>query len=459
MSGIACISCAADNARPVLALRDCLCNAVRLYQDREAAREAPRGAINLMHCENCDFIWNADFDSALVQYDHLYESTQSHSPRFRVHEAELAHQILTLSQGHATLHSPNSGDTAPPVPSGIVEIGCGQGEFLAQIAALKRTRQCSDTWGAGTSDSTGALSGFDPAYDAQRVQTNAPSGAGTHPDRAGYSITAQRFQPDDLPAGTGLVLHKMTLEHVPDPIGFLRDIHRAMLRVGAHTHVAIIPNFDHILGRSHFWDVIYEHCNYLTRRAFVAMLGAAGFDDITVTIAYEGQHLIATSRPRLGTKDGARNGTMDGTGNGTKPADDRSISPHMADLGALMSARAGWQKIINGPTEPASGPQVFALWGAGSKAVSFLDVTETADRFVCAVDINPRKQGSYLPGSGLPIVSPAAIAALNVTDIIIVNPIYLSEIQTKLDDLGLSVADGSITLHCLGTPHCGGRPE
>lgn len=48
------------------------------------------------------------------------------------------------------------------------------------------------------------------------------------------------------------------------------------------------------------------------------------------------------------------------------------------------------------------------IWGAGSKGVIFAMMMERAGaKPEFAIDINPAKQGKYLPVTGLPVLSPA----------------------------------------------------
>ncbi|HRK30367.1 MAG TPA: hypothetical protein PLD59_04755, partial [Tepidisphaeraceae bacterium] len=54
------------------------------------------------------------------------------------------------------------------------------------------------------------------------------------------------------------------------------------------------------------------------------------------------------------------------------------------------------------------------------------------------VDINPAKQGTYLPGSGHEIVAPAELLEIRPSRVIVMNPIYLDEIRQSLTALGLT---------------------
>ena len=78
-----------------------------------------------------------------------------------------------------------------------------------------------------------------------------------------------------------------------------------------------------------------------------------------------------------------------------------------------------------------------ALWGSGSKAVGFLSTLGCRDeRVPFVVDINPRKQGTFLPGTGQQIVGPDAMIEYKPDVVIVMNPVYRDEIRRDLDARG-----------------------
>ena len=78
------------------------------------------------------------------------------------------------------------------------------------------------------------------------------------------------------------------------------------------------------------------------------------------------------------------------------------------------------------------------LWGAGSKGVTFLNMVGSRSQIEYVIDINTRKYGKYIPGTGQKIVSPEFLREYRPDVAIVMNPIYKNEIQQKLDQLGLS---------------------
>ncbi len=97
--------------------------------------------------------------------------------------------------------------------------------------------------------------------------------------------------------------------------------------------------------------------------------------------------------------------------------------------------RTEWQARI----EDASRQGPIAIWGSGSKAVAFLRATDPASRLIeHVVDINPHRQGHYMPGTGQRILSPSDLRAVAPAAVIVMNPIYRDEIAAELTRQGIA---------------------
>lgn len=69
-----------------------------------------------------------------------------------------------------------------------------------------------------------------------------------------------------------------------------------------------------------------------------------------------------------------------------------------------------------------------ALWGAGAKGATFANLVDPGATLIdCVVDLNPNKQGRFVPGTGHPIVSPADLPGRAVRSAILMNPNYREE--------------------------------
>jgi hypothetical protein len=94
-----------------------------------------------------------------------------------------------------------------------------------------------------------------------------------------------------------------------------------------------------------------------------------------------------------------------------------------------------WRTLVEGA---AAAGQNVAIWGGGSKGATFLATLGLREQVACAVDINPKKDGTFLPGTGQPIVAPAALQGLRPALVILMNPIYEDEVRETLAGFGLS---------------------
>ncbi|MEM9748803.1 MAG: SAM-dependent methyltransferase, partial [Actinomycetota bacterium] len=90
---------------------------------------------------------------------------------------------------------------------------------------------------------------------------------------------------------------------------------------------------------------------------------------------------------------------------------------------------AEWRRRLQ---ESHAAGRTTVLWGGGSKAVAFLTTLGVGDEIAAAVDINPRKHGTYLGGTGHQVIGPDDLVDLQPDEVIVMNPIYTDEIAADL---------------------------
>jgi threonine dehydrogenase-like Zn-dependent dehydrogenase len=194
------------------------------------------------------------------------------------------------------------------------------------------------------------------------------------------------------------------LEHVRDPVGFLRHIRDS--NGGAGRIYIEVPCFDWICEHRAWFDIFYEHVNYFRASDFQRMFGTlhqAGH-------VFGGQYQyvvadLATLRAPL------------------LPESDGFAFP--ADFLATVTGFA--EKIKAGDTR-----QRAVIWGGASKGVIFALYMQRAGAGIdFVIDINPAKQGRYLAATGLKVSSPEqALAQLEPgATIFVMNGNYLPEIR------------------------------
>ena len=252
-----CPSCTIGDIGIFFETRSVPTNSCILISTREEAFRYPKGDIMLGFCRECGFIGNVAFDPSLAEYSERYEATQSCSATFQQFQMEFAARLI---ERHG-IRGKN-----------IVEIGCGQGEFLKLLCDLGQNRGV----------------GFDPAYREGERNPNRNPNVAFFSDYYSEKYSG-RHQAD-------LVCCKMTLEHIPKPLEFVRMV-RSSLENRAHAIVFFqIPDSMRILKETAFEDIYYEHCSYFTRESLTQLFRRCGFEILHVETIYDGQYITIEAR-------------------------------------------------------------------------------------------------------------------------------------------------------------------
>jgi len=376
-----CPNCGLEGMPVFYALERVPVHSVLLLPTREEALNYPKGNMALGFCQACGFISNVVFDPTLHAYSSGYEATQAFSATFNVFHQNL---VTYLIERH-DLHDKE-----------IIEIGCGQGEFLALLCELGGNRGV----------------GFDPAYVSGRSESKAQDRITFIKDF--YSEKYAGYKCDFLCC-------KMTLEHIQSTAQFVSMIRRS---IGDRADTIVffqVPDVTRILRELAFWDIYYEHCSYFGLGSLARLFRRCGFDIIDLWKDYDNQYLMLEAKPG------------DGGGSACLPQEDdlaglvRDVAyfsenyPHRLDR---------WRRDLK---EIRQSGQRAVIWGAGSKGVAFLTTVNVQDEIEYAVDINPYKHGMHMAGTGQKIVAPTFLQDYRPDVVIVMNPIYCREIQQELD--------------------------
>jgi hypothetical protein len=110
--------------------------------------------------------------------------------------------------------------------------------------------------------------------------------------------------------------------------------------------------------------------------------------------------------------------------------DDDDLAPRVQAYARSVADRQEEIRRRIGESRARGGGVV--LWGGGSKAVALLTTLGLDLEIQRVVDINPRKHGSFLPGTGQEVVGPEALRADPPALVIVMNRIYRHEIEKSL---------------------------
>ncbi|MGD8396078.1 MAG: methyltransferase, partial [Candidatus Eiseniibacteriota bacterium] len=115
-----------------------------------------------------------------------------------------------------------------------------------------------------------------------------------------------------------------------------------------------------------------------------------------------------------------------------------TLPPEIAEFGTHhRGAMRRWQAEL---AEMGPDRRRTVAWGSGCKALNFLNALETAGRIEYVVDINPERQGRFIPGAGQEVVAPGFLVSYRPQQVIVTNPLYEREIRDTVAGLGLDCA-------------------
>lgn len=357
-----------------------------LMDTRAEAVSIARGGLAVVLCLGCGAMTNRLFAEQDMAYSTRYEDSQAFSSTFLDYATRLADRWVRdwRLEGRT-----------------VLEIGAGRGDFCRLLAAA----------GAGR------VLAMDPTVDSRRFGEPEPR----------VTLLAETFGAGTDLSGVDAVTMRHVLEHVDDPGALLRDL-RVVLADRPDVPLLVeLPEAGRILAEGAFWDVYHEHCNYLTRDVAVELFEASGFVVRSATLAYGDQYLLVEALPigrprpmRLPDEQVERL---------LERAQQFRAASHvqLESLGRTIAHHAGSGRVV--------------VWGSGSKGTAFLHALGGVAVDVDAViDVNPHLSGTYVAGTGHPVLAPETLAREPAALVVAMNPVYTAEIRAALDRLSPGAA-------------------
>lgn len=356
-----------------------------LWQRRVGAQNCTKGDIQLAFCPTCGFITNLAFNPESLKYDHHYENSLFYSPHFQDFSRSLAIRLVERYD----LYNKK-----------IFEIGYGKSNFLFLLCELGNNKGLS----------------FDPTYN----KTDVP-----YKEKGRVKFISDLSSEYNRDFKADLIFSWHTLEHIYNPGEFLINLRHL---IGPHQSTYLyfgVPNGLHNFHKLFIWDIIYEHCSYFTPPSLAYLFKSCGFHVCELQIEHEGQSLGINAVPDNTVRENRYR---------INPFEVKQIANE------ITSFEINYIKKVNKCRDIVKQFSIqgkcIVIWGAGSRGVTFLNTLKDI-QIEYAVDINPRKQGMYIPGTGQKIVPPEFLKEYKPDMILIMNSIYQMEIKNIAKNLGL----------------------
>lgn len=374
-----CPICNSEDIENIIEIHDVPVFQNMLYYDFENAIDAPKGEISVCVCKECGFHFNSSFDDHKLMYNENYDNRQDNSKQFQNHVCE----IVEFINRNCTFQNKK-----------VLEIGCGTGYFLNCIA---KDYHCT-------------CIGYDPSYVTEKLES----------ENKNISFVQKFFTEDDIyfcSEKPDIIIMRHVLEHLQNPLEMLQILKKALKENGGDIIYIETPSYDWIVENNTLFDYIYEHCSYFSDSFLPVLFKMAGLEIITFKHTFGGQYLSIIA----------------------KVSQDNKATKYLYSAKEGNSFAQTKYKVEQYLSLEVS--QNICLWGAGGKGTMFCNLFDPNRRIIAGViDINEKKQGCFIPGTGHPIFSPEILKKEKIHLIIVMNGNYFAEIQSMVSQINSEIS-------------------
>jgi len=357
-----------------------------LCTTREGAFRATKGDLKLSLCRNCTYIWNRGYEHGKHEFIPGYEISLHYSSTYQRFLDDLAKRLVKDYQ----LQSKT-----------VLEIACGTGHFLRMLCRL--------------GGNTGI--GIDPVLEHEGVEE---LGLGR------ISFHREKFSKGNANLDCDFICCRQALHAIEDPRKLIETVCEG---IGENRQTPVyfeVVNAASLFKKQVIWQLMYEYCSFFTPDALSRLFTVCGFEVCRVQPCYEDdQYLQIEAVPVRG----ARKTSVPEATN------------HHAILDDVTAFSKGFRKKIDGWETEFQEIQKLGrralVWGAGGRGINFMNLVKASQSIPYVVDINPSRQGGYIPGSGQQVVAPAFLQEYRPDVIVLTNPTYAREVREQVVGMGL----------------------
>lgn len=255
----------------------------------------------------------------------------------------------------------------------IIEIGCGQGEFLDIMSKVN-----SNVHG---------IENYKNSVDLCRSK-----GLKVY---EGF-IEDRYYKIENSPYDGFFIMN--FLEHLPDPNEFLKGIYEN-LNEGAIGLIEV-PNVDMIISNLMFSEFISDHLLYFTSKTLRLLVEKNGFEILEEKSVWHDYVLSIVVRKK-----------------------------NMINLDKFNEQQDKIVSQINKFIDMnTSGNKKIAIWGASHQALSVIAMSDIKDKIEFIVDSAHFKQNKYTPSTHIKVVSPKELEKNHIDSIIVMAASYSDEV-------------------------------
>lgn len=355
------------------------CN--RLWSNRKEAVNCLRGNLHLSFCPSCSYVENIALEPSKNQYGGLYDNSLYYSALFQENAERF---VKTLFDKYDLM-----GKT-------VLEVSVGKVDFLPIFSKIGQT--------TGVKLNT---------VFVNRDSIN---------NECSCEVTNNSFGDQKI----DFLFSFHELEHVNWPKYFVNVLTKKMWNNPDAIFFFTVPNAFKSFIQGNCLDMIYEHVSYFSTSSLLFLFKSSGFKilDLEEIPDFSGSLKIAAVLNKHSELENVELPKFDSIAlkKSVLSFAEKSLS-HIAEIRQKINRLLDQGKKI-------------VVWGAGARGVTFLNLVKE-DRILYVVDINPKKQGMYIPGTGQKIVHPEFLREYKPEIVVVINPFYIDEIKDMVKELAI----------------------
>ena len=312
-------------------------------ESTKEALEVKKYDQDYVQCLGCTHIWNYLYDWNDVPYGNKPNKMFNKGSKWKLHIKEITNNLVK---------------DLPSFPT-IIEIGCGNGDFINGLAKHYK--------------SNGYFLGFDPSSESSS-ENNL------------FEFHQRLFDPinDVNKYKPNLVVMRHILEHLNSPNAFLQSLAWASHLNNLSTYLFCeVPCVDRVYETHRVADFYYEHPSHFTSKSFSTLLEKSG-EIIDLKKLY-GEEVI-TGLLKL------------------KP-NSNQLDNYNFSLNLSSDISNDVEKIKNEIQKLVYSRKKIAIWGGTGKCAAFMHHYKIKlNDFPIVIDSDIRKVGTFVPGVGQQIL-------------------------------------------------------
>jgi len=356
--------------------------ALQRHHSRESALECLKEDVHFVFCVDCQFAYNKDFNSTIMGYEEDIETSRQSSEYFNQYLTSVCKQMDEIFS---------------VTGKRIVELGCGDGQFLTQLRKLFVFEGF----------------GFDPSLKKSRQVSQYKD----------LTFIPDYYQSSFLNKDPDIIVLRHVLEHIAVLTEFLTPIvgNDGSSPSGIYVEV---PDWEWIVANDQIMMFSNDHCSYYSKNSLNLALSKCGFKSERICLSFADEYLQYFGRKHSADEIGSSHLT-------------EYSSTDLIEKTKLFMERI--PKVIERFESYFSNSSNEAvLWGAGGKGTILLSTLGISyHQLPFVVDSNPNRHNTYIPVTGQQVIAPEELKRVQPRYVLVTNPSYCDEIAKQLDSLNV----------------------